>query len=63
MGACQKYPNGTVVVKTIVKPGTKYVGQFAVMRKLMRVRDVLLTVNREYIKSAAQADEYPQKEV
>jgi hypothetical protein len=28
-----KYPNGTVVVKTIVKPGTKYVGQFAVMRK------------------------------
>ncbi len=29
-----KYPNGTVVVKTIVKPGTKYVGQFAVMRKL-----------------------------
>jgi hypothetical protein len=29
-----KYPNGTVIVKTIVKPGTKYVGQFAVMRKL-----------------------------
>jgi hypothetical protein len=29
-----KYPNGTVVVKTIVTPGTKYVGQFAVMRKL-----------------------------
>jgi hypothetical protein len=28
------YPNGTVIVKTIVKPGTKYVGQFAVMRKL-----------------------------
>ena len=28
-----KYPNGTVIVKTIVKPGTKYVGQFAVMRK------------------------------
>ena len=27
------YPNGTVIVKTIVKPGTKYVGQFAVMRK------------------------------
>ncbi|MGH2604685.1 MAG: hypothetical protein ACRDJ9_35500, partial [Dehalococcoidia bacterium] len=25
---------------------------------LMRVRDVVLTVNREYIKSAAQADEY-----
>ncbi len=28
-----KYPNGTVIVKTIVKPGTKYVGQFATMRK------------------------------
>jgi len=28
------YPNGTVIVKTIVKPGTKYVGQFAVMRKI-----------------------------
>ncbi len=29
-----KYPNGTVVVKTIVKPGTGFVGQFAVMRKV-----------------------------
>ncbi|MDQ3121464.1 MAG: cytochrome P460 family protein [Actinomycetota bacterium] len=29
-----RYPNGTVIVKTIVKPGTKYVGQFATMRKL-----------------------------
>jgi Cytochrome P460 len=29
-----KYANGTVVVKTIVKPGSKYVGQFAVMRKV-----------------------------
>ena len=29
-----KYPNGTVIVKTIVKPGTRYVGQFAVMRKV-----------------------------
>jgi Cytochrome P460 len=29
-----RYPNGTVVVKTIVRPGTRYVGQFAVMRKL-----------------------------
>ncbi|HSI96846.1 MAG TPA: cytochrome P460 family protein [Gaiellaceae bacterium] len=28
------YPNGTVVVKTIVKPGTRFVGQFAVMRKV-----------------------------
>jgi hypothetical protein len=28
-----KYPNGTVIVKTIVAPGTKYVGQVAVMRK------------------------------
>ncbi len=32
--AGSKNPNGTVIVKTIVKPGTKYVGQFAVMRKL-----------------------------
>jgi hypothetical protein len=30
----RRYPNGTVIVKTIVKPGTKYVGQFAVMRKV-----------------------------
>jgi len=29
-----KYPNGTVIVKTIVRPGTRYVGQFAVMRKV-----------------------------
>ena len=29
-----RYPNGTVIVKTIVKPGTRFVGQFAVMRKL-----------------------------
>lgn len=29
-----KFPNGTVIVKTIVKPRTKYVGQFAVMRKV-----------------------------
>jgi hypothetical protein len=29
-----KYPNGTVIVKTIVKPGTTFVGQFAVMRKV-----------------------------
>jgi hypothetical protein len=29
-----KYPHGTVIVKTIVRPGTRYVGQFAVMRKL-----------------------------
>ena len=28
------YPNGTVVVKTIVKPGTSFVGQFAAMRKV-----------------------------
>ncbi|MBA2742129.1 MAG: cytochrome P460 family protein [Actinobacteria bacterium] len=32
--AGKKYPNGTVVVKTIVTPRTKYVGQFAVMRKV-----------------------------
>lgn len=30
----------------------------AVMRKLLRVRDVVLRVNREYIRSAAMADEY-----
>ena len=30
----KKYPNGTVIVKTIVEPGTKYVGQVAVMRKV-----------------------------
>ena len=30
----------------------------AVMKKLMRVRDVVLAVNREYIRSAAQGDEY-----
>jgi hypothetical protein len=29
-----KYPSGTVIVKTIVKPGTTYVGQFATMRKV-----------------------------
>jgi hypothetical protein len=29
-----RYPNGTVVVKTIVEPGTRFVGQFAVMRKV-----------------------------
>jgi hypothetical protein len=28
------YPNGTVIVKTIVRPGTTFVGQFAVMRKV-----------------------------
>ena len=32
--AGSRYPNGTVLVKTIVKPGTKYVGQFATMRKV-----------------------------
>lgn len=29
-----------------------------VLRKLLRVRDVVLKVNREYIKSAAQSDDY-----
>lgn len=28
------FPNGTVIVKTIVKPGTRFVGQFAAMRKV-----------------------------
>ena len=31
---------------------------FEVMRKLLRVRDVVLRVNRAYIRSAAQADSY-----
>lgn len=31
---------------------------YEVMRKLLRVRDVVLRVNRAYIRSAAQADEY-----
>ena len=30
----------------------------AVMKKLLRVRDMVLAVNREYIRSAAMADEY-----
>lgn len=30
----KSYPNGTVIVKTIVKPGTTFVGQLAVMRKV-----------------------------
>ncbi|MEX0817935.1 MAG: AAA family ATPase, partial [Pirellulaceae bacterium] len=30
----------------------------AVLKKLMRVRDVVLAVNREYIRSAGQADDY-----
>ncbi|QDU43415.1 ATPase involved in DNA repair [Symmachiella dynata] len=30
----------------------------ATMKKLMRVRDVILAVNREYIRSAAQSDDY-----
>jgi hypothetical protein len=30
----------------------------ATMQKLIRVRDVILTVNREYIRSAAQSDDY-----
>jgi Cytochrome P460 len=45
-----KYPNGTVIVKTIVKPGTRFVGQFAVMRKVKgRWRYV------EYERSSARA--------
>ncbi|MGH3133330.1 MAG: cytochrome P460 family protein [Gaiellaceae bacterium] len=45
-----KYPNGTVIVKTIVKPGTRYVGQVAVMRKVRgRWRFV------EYQRSSAKA--------
>ena len=30
----RRFPNGTVIVKTIVRSGTAYVGQFAVMRKV-----------------------------
>jgi hypothetical protein len=45
-----KYPNGTVIVKTIVEPGTTFVGQFAVMRKVSgRWRFV------EYTRSSASA--------
>ena len=45
-----KYPNGTVIVKTIVRPGTRYVGQFAVMRKVTgRWRFI------EYERSSARA--------
>jgi Cytochrome P460 len=45
-----KYPNGTVIVKTIVKPGTRFVGQFAVMRKVKgRWRYI------EYERSSARA--------
>ena len=45
-----KYPNGTVIVKTIVRPGTRYVGQFAVMRKIKgRWRFI------EYERSSARA--------
>lgn len=45
-----RYPNGTVIVKTIVKPGTRYVGQFAVMRKVKgRWRFI------EYERSSAKA--------
>lgn len=29
-----RFPNGTVIVKTIVEPATSYVGQLAVMRKV-----------------------------
>jgi len=45
-----RYPNGTVIVKTIVKPGTRFVGQFAVMRKL-RGRWTFV----EYERSSARA--------
>jgi hypothetical protein len=45
-----KYPNGTVIVKTIVKSGTKYVGQFAVMRKVKGRWQFV-----EYERSAARA--------
>ena len=45
-----RYPNGTVIVKTIVRPRTRYVGQFAVMRKIAgRWRFV------EYERSSAKA--------
>jgi MoxR-like ATPase len=38
---------------------TEELGEFvAVMKKLMRVRDVILAVNREYIRSAAMSDDY-----
>ena len=48
--AGSKYPNGTVIVKTIVKPGTRYVGQFAVMRKVKGAWRFI-----EYERSSARA--------
>ena len=45
-----KYPNGTVIVKTIVEPGTKYVGQFATMRKVAGRWQFI-----EYSRSSAKA--------
>jgi hypothetical protein len=45
-----RYPNGTVIVKTIVRPGTRYIGQFAVMRKLKGRWEFV-----EYERSSAKA--------
>jgi hypothetical protein len=45
-----RYRNGTVIVKTIVRPGTRYIGQFAVMRKLKGRWEFV-----EYERSSAKA--------
>lgn len=53
--------------ETSSREGFEFEGNFAAeeigemvstLQKLMRVRDIVLKVNRQYIKSAAQADEY-----
>jgi len=55
------------IAETDSKEGIEFEGNYsleevnemtATMKKLLRVRDVVLDVNREYIRSAAQADEY-----
>jgi hypothetical protein len=55
------------IVETGSQEGVDFAAQFSpeeitemvsVMKKLLRVRDVVLKVNREYIRSAAQADEF-----
>ena len=36
-----RYPNGTVIVKSIREPGTSYVGQVALMRTVSRCRQMV----------------------
>jgi len=55
------------IARTGIREGVDFEGSYSgeeveemvgVMKKMMRVRDTILRVNLEYIKSAAQADEY-----